>query len=684
MRLLPALVPFPPVRALAQRFDRPRAMVVGDVLRAALLASIPLAGMVFDPAPAVTWALVATFLIGTIGMSRPPATAVPDRITMYRVAPVLAALLLAGLSRAMLLTVGDEPGRLPISPVDVALYVTALVFLVAAVLAWTVPGIGRPGARPSAAPGSLPGSLPGLPAAATDPRRPGPDTPAVRGVVPGIVAVSAAVGVVVGVAPFYAESLGGGDASFALLVAALLLGLGAGTRLGPTVVRTLSRPRWYALSIVLAGGAVTVLALAPHLAVAVPVAALVGAGAGMAIRAGSMLSGAELPRAEPSGAEPPRAEPSGTVPPATELSAAELLGTMLSGAARGRTSVRATAWVVLIVAVLPASVLGGMRLGVVDASRVLLLLAGLTAIGAGIVAFRRLDDRPGVPVLPDLLGALRGRPLGHPDEERYPGGLFVVFEGGEGAGKSTQAVKLAAWLRVEGGRECVLTREPGATPVGARIRGILLDKSSEGLAPRAEALLYAADRAHHVASVIRPALSRGEVVISDRYVDSSLAYQGAGRALRADEVAWLSSWATGGLVPDLVVLLDVDPAVGLGRVSERGEADRLEAEAVTFHRRVRASFLDLAARDPQRYLVLDAAGDPDAIAGEVRRRVTGLLGASAPEGVPTPAAGCVPTEPAATAEPAPTATATPAEQAAASAVPAAVTDPAPIEWAATA
>jgi dTMP kinase len=295
-----------------------------------------------------------------------------------------------------------------------------------------------------------------------------------------------------------------------------------------------------------------------------------------------------------------------------------------------------------------------MRLGVVDASRVLLLLAGLTAIGAGIVAFRRLDDRPGVPVLPDLLGALRGRPLGHPDEERYPGGLFVVFEGGEGAGKSTQAVKLAAWLRVEGGRECVLTREPGATPVGARIRGILLDKSSEGLAPRAEALLYAADRAHHVASVIRPALARGEVLISDRYVDSSLAYQGAGRALRADEVAWLSSWATGGLVPDLVVLLDVDPAVGLGRVSERGEADRLEAEAVTFHRRVRASFLDLAARDPQRYLVLDAAGDPDAIAGEVRRRVTGLLGASASEGIPTPAADFVPTEPAATAEPTPT------------------------------
>jgi dTMP kinase len=218
---------------------------------------------------------------------------------------------------------------------------------------------------------------------------------------------------------------------------------------------------------------------------------------------------------------------------------------------------------------------------------------------------------------------------GHPPdlpEGGDVGGVFVVFEGGEGGGKSTQSVRLAAWLRGEG-RVAVLTREPGATEIGARIRGILLDKASTGLAPRAEALLYAADRAHHVASVIRPALARGEVVISDRYVDSSLAYQGAGRALPADEVRRLNTWATGGLLPDLVVLLDVDPSVGLSRASARGEIDRLEGEAVAFHQRVRQGFLDLAAADPRRYLVVDAAADPDVIAEQVRQRVARVLAA---------------------------------------------------------
>jgi dTMP kinase len=379
--------------------------------------------------------------------------------------------------------------------------------------------------------------------------------------------------------------------------------------LGPKLVRTLSRRRWFGLSIVLAGGAVAALAIAPHLAVAVPLAAVVGIAAGMAFLAGTTL-----------------------------------LGTQVADDMRGRTFafVQAAVRVVLMISIAAASVLGGMGgsrvvggfVGI-NASRVLLLVAGLLAVAAGIVAFRRMDDRPGVPVLRDLLAAVRGRPLARGEGDRDRAGLFVVFEGGEGAGKSTQAVKLAAWLRVEEGRDCVLTREPGATQVGARIRGILLDKSSDGLAPRAEALLYAADRAHHVGSVIRPALARGEVVISDRYIDSSLAYQGAGRALPVDEIGWLSEWATGGLVPDLVVLLDVDPATGLARVSERGEADRLEAEAVTFHQRVRQGFLDLAEANPHRYLVLDARTDPDALAEAVRQRVSGLLRAQRPETAPT-------------------------------------------------
>jgi len=257
-----------------------------------------------------------------------------------------------------------------------------------------------------------------------------------------------------------------------------------------------------------------------------------------------------------------------------------------------------------------------------------------------------MDDKKGVPLLRDVLSSVRGRPLSIAEQALHVG-RFIVFEGGEGAGKSTQVRLLAERLRAAG-RDVVVTREPGATKVGARIRGLLLDREpaeSDAIAPRAEALLYAADRAHHVATVVRPALSRGAVVISDRYVDSSLAYQGAGRVLPVDEVSWLSAWATGGLKPDLVVLLDVDPSVGLARVADRGgRVDRLEAEALPFHERVRYAFLDLAAAEPSRYLVLDASRAADSVAGMVADRVASLLPPAvrvaspqpAPEGAPEP------------------------------------------------
>jgi len=205
----------------------------------------------------------------------------------------------------------------------------------------------------------------------------------------------------------------------------------------------------------------------------------------------------------------------------------------------------------------------------------------------------------------------------------------VVFEGGEGSGKSTQ-VELLAQALGRDGYHVVVTREPGATEVGVRIRSLLLDRTSGPadaviLAPRAEALLYAADRAHHVASVVRPALAHGSIVVSDRYIDSSLAYQGGGRTLPVDEVSWLSAWATGGLAPDLVVLLDIDPVVGLARAAGRGAADRLEAENVSFHERVRYAFLDLAGKDPKRYLIVDATASPETIARQVLDRVGVLL-----------------------------------------------------------
>ena len=197
-------------------------------------------------------------------------------------------------------------------------------------------------------------------------------------------------------------------------------------------------------------------------------------------------------------------------------------------------------------------------------------------------------------------------------------GFFVAFEGGEGAGKSTQSALLADWLRARG-RRPIMTFEPGDTPVGKQLREILLGHDTGALHPRTEALLYAADRAEHVGAVIRPALERGEVVITDRFLDSSLAYQGAGRSLAVADVASLSAWATAGLLPDLTVVLDVDPAVGLGRFDT--PADRLEAEPLAFHQRVREEFLALAEREPQRYLVLDAALDVESLHAAICRAV---------------------------------------------------------------
>ena len=203
-----------------------------------------------------------------------------------------------------------------------------------------------------------------------------------------------------------------------------------------------------------------------------------------------------------------------------------------------------------------------------------------------------------------------------------PTGVFVCFEGGEGAGKSTQARALDAWLQAEG-YSVRLTFEPGDTEVGRRVRQIVLDPATGALADRTETLLYAADKAEHVETVVLPALDRGEVVITDRYVDSSLAYQGAGRVLDRAEVELVQRWATHDLRPHLTVILDLAPEHGLGRFAER---DRIEGESVEFHERVRNAFVEMAAADPDHYLVVDARRPADDIATAVRDRVEPLLG----------------------------------------------------------
>jgi dTMP kinase len=226
-----------------------------------------------------------------------------------------------------------------------------------------------------------------------------------------------------------------------------------------------------------------------------------------------------------------------------------------------------------------------------------------------------MKDRPNVSLWSDISNALKGE-LGSITGAPVKG-IFIAFEGGEGTGKSTQSKMLKKWLEQEG-EEVVLSREPGGTDLGQGLRKILLGHETGAISPRAEALLYAADRAHHVFSLIRPALDRGDVVITDRYFDSSIAYQGAGRVLQPNEVARISRWATESLFPTLTIIIDMPAEVGLGRLKSR---DRLEAEPLAFHERVRNEFLQIASMDPERYLIVDGLQEIDEIHEQIISRV---------------------------------------------------------------
>lgn len=201
------------------------------------------------------------------------------------------------------------------------------------------------------------------------------------------------------------------------------------------------------------------------------------------------------------------------------------------------------------------------------------------------------------------------------------GGIFIAFEGGEGSGKSTQTHILKSWFE-EKGQTVLLTRQPGGTELGRQLRHILLDLSAKEIAPKTEALLFAADRSEHMHEVIHPALKRGDVVICDRYVDSFIAYEYGGRQFHHDDVLHIAGWATDSLVPDLTILLDIPPKVGLAR---RGELDRMERQPIAFHERVRATFLELASRQPRRYLVVDAERTIENISAIIKQQCDLLL-----------------------------------------------------------
>jgi dTMP kinase len=602
VRLLPAVVLGPVAGAFADRFDRRRTMVVADVTRFALFVSIPLAHSLW-------WLFVASFLIECVGLFWIPAkeATVPnlvrrDRleaanqvslVTTYGITPVIAALVFSGLALVSR-SLSSSVSFFKTNQLDLALYINALTFLVSALTVLSIRRISRVRSLTR-------DSSPGVFRLIHEGWAFIGSTRLVRGLVFGLVGAFAGCGAVIGTGKIYAASLGGGDATYGALFGAIFVGLGLGMGLGPRVARDLSRRRLFGLSITFAGGCLVTASLMPHLLLSVVMVIGVGFGGGLAYLSGTTLVGHEV---------------------ADEI--------------RGRTFafLQSMLRVVMIATLAAVPFLVGVvqqrRIDfgpvdfVLDGTRVLLAAAGLVAIVGGLIAYRQLDDRSGVPIFADLFTSVRGdttarRRLAH-------GGTLVAFEGGEGSGKSTQAARLAEWLR-ERGVSVTLTHEPGATDFGEVIRRVVLQSEDGGLTPRAEALLFAADRAHHVDTVIRPALDRGDVVITDRYADSSLAYQGAGRSLAVEDIRRLSRWATGGLEADLTVLLDIDPELGLQRArsSDGGEPDRLERESLEFHSRVRDAFRGLADAAPGRYVVVDASRHPEAVAAVIRATVSKRL-----------------------------------------------------------
>ncbi|MEU2119684.1 dTMP kinase [Streptomyces sp. NPDC016459] len=408
--------------------------------------------------------------------------------------------------------------------------------------------------------------------------------------------VAGAIAAAASVAVLHAYDLGGGPVTYALLILVLSGATAVGIRTAGSVLPMLSRRRLLALVTAVTGVALIAMGLVPDTATVLFLAVLAGYAAGVAANTGHVLVDQETE-------EPRRAR----------------MTEHLQASARVGMGIGALAAPLLAAAIGPHRLAAGDLVLAHGGAAFTLALVGALLLPVAALVLAKTDDRAGVPLRRDLRDALRGS---DPAQAPSPTGFFIALEGGDGAGKSTQVEALAEWIRAKG-HEVVVTREPGATPIGKRLRSILLDVSSAGLSNRAEALLYAADRAEHVDSLVRPALERGAIVLSDRYIDSSVAYQGAGRDLSPTEISRISRWATDGLVPHLTVVLDVSPETARERFTEA--PDRLESEPPEFHARVRAGFLALAAADPGRYLVVDAGQEPEAVTTVVRHRLDRML-----------------------------------------------------------
>ncbi len=604
LRVLPALLLGPVAGYVADRLDRRAVLIWGDVLRGLLFLTIPLVGTLW-------WIFVVTVLVEAISLVWGPAkdATVPNLVPPHRLEAAnqvsLATTYGSALPAAAIfagLTLLDKVYRqvfdgLAGGPVDLALYVNAVSFLVSGIVIARLRTIPR-------GPADIAGEA-SVWAVVTDGWRYVGRTPVVRGLVVGIIGAFAAGGVVIGLARTFVSDLGGGDSGYGLLFGTVFAGLGVGMWCGPRLLQGLSRRRLFGIALTLTGVLLFPIALVQQLPVVVVLTAVLGFFAGAAWITGNTMLGLEVP---------------------DEM--------------RGRTfafvgsMIRLALALVLAVAPLLAGLIGTHDFGPLDedgdpfvvynGAAFTFLLAAVLMTAVGVASYRQMDDRKGISLLTDLRSGLSGSAGVYAAT-----GCFVALEGGEGAGKSTQARRLHEALHAEG-YDVVLTFEPGDTEVGRQLRGIVLDPATGDISHRTETLLYAADKAEHVERVVVPALSRGAVVLTDRYVDSTLAYQGAGRDLGDREVERVARWATGDLRPHLTVLLDLPPQQGLTRFEER---DRIESEPADFHGRVRERFLQLATAVPERYLVLDARRPVAELTADVLARLRPLLGQATREPV---------------------------------------------------
>ena len=594
-RLLPSVVLGPLAGVIADRFDRKKVMVIGDILRALLFISVPIVGNYF-------WLYTATVLIECVTLFWSPAkeASVPNLVpknrlenanqvslfAAYGTAPIAAALFsllsvfVSGISAV--LNLGEN------SAVDIALYINALSFLFSAFTIYNLE-IPKEHLKNSNDSSSILRSL-------LDGGKFVTSSKIIRGLVLGLLGAFVAAGAVIGLARTFVGDLDGGDAAYGVLFGSVFTGLAGGIALGPKIFSQFSRRRLFGAALTSAGFLLIVLSLLQNLVLAVLIVVILGAFSGVSWVTGFTMLGMEV----------------------TD----ELRGRVFAFI---QSLVRISLVGVLAVSPVAAAAIGehDFSIGRVqltyNGAAFTMLGGGIIAMIVGMISYHQMKDRPGVSFWSDIVNAFKGElgTITAPKSE----GLFIAFEGGEGSGKSTQSKLLKEWFENEG-KVVVLSREPGGTELGKNLREILLNHETGEIAPRSEALLYAADRAHHVYSKIRPALERGDVVITDRYFDSSIAYQGAGRVLSSSEVARINRWATESLFPTLTIILDQPAEVGLSRIKN---ADRLESESIEFHNRVRQEYLQLAGIDPERYLVIDAQRPIIEIHREVVSRVTALV-----------------------------------------------------------